>query len=255
MIVMMLGLQGSGKTACCVREICTDASGRTYFSNIMTKGIRNNILIKPDMIVEKHPIIDAKTGNVLIKKGVPQYNMTVNKDFWKSAEIKYKGLNIIIDEAHSILNSRRSMSKSVQVILDWISLLRRVLGSTESGYGRLYLVTQIERRLDIVPKEMTTQVRFHLCHYRKTCLRCGYYWHENNEYPEPLYECPSCMSTSIKKHSHIVEIWNFTDYQSFVYWKYLGRRHTYYKHYYVTDIESYFNRYDHLQWDNLINEI
>lgn len=246
MIVMILGLQGSAKTSSMVYEMMHDNSNKTYFSNIITKNIPNNIQIKPEMIIKKEISYTPK-GKEIVK-------LKVNREFWEKAANKYHGLNIVIDEAHSILNSRRAMNASTKVILDWIAMLRRVVGSTSSGYGRLYLVTQIERRLDIAAKEQATQARYYLCHYTKTCEICGYNINENNEVPEPIEICPICNNEMIKHH-HFVEVWHFQDYAAFIGWKYLGKGRTYYKHYYIMDIESVFKNYNTLQWDNLITEI
>lgn len=247
MITLMLGLQGSGKTACCVREIMKDISGKTFFSNIITFKIKNNVVIKPEMIYKKEIIKVKKSGEVT-------YKYSVNKEFWQNAVRKHKSLNVIIDEAHSILNARRAMSKHVQPILDWISLLRRVLGSTESGHGELYLVSQIERRIDVVAKEQSTQIRYHVCHYKKTCKKCLFTVNENNEIPEQMFVCPVCKSILIK-HSHIIEVWHFVNYDNFIRWKYYRLKKSYYKHYYVTDIEEVFPFYNTMQWDNLISQI
>jgi hypothetical protein len=254
MICLILGLVGSGKSAVCVREMLTDKTNRTYFSNIIThKSIKNNIIIKPEMIMKKTMIMKPD-GKPAMKNGVPVYQYSVNKEFWQDAAKKYHGLNIIIDEAHSVLNSRNSASKTTRVVLDWISLLRRVLGSTESGYGKLYLVTQIERRLDVVAKEQTTEVRFHMCHYKKICRKCGYSIDENNEVPDPVYVCPYCSKELTKCH-HIIEVWHFKSYIDFIGWKYLGKGKLYYKHYLITDIELVFPFYNTMQWDNLLVEM
>ena len=246
MIVMILGAVGSSKTCSMVREMMTDNSGKIFFSNIVTKDIKNNILITPDMIFKKE-IIKVK------KDGTEIYKYHVNREFWQEAVKKYGSLNVIIDEAHSVLNSRRSMSKTSIAVVDWLALLRRVLGSSASGYGRLFLVTQIERRLDIIAKEQATEARYHLCHYLKTCNKCGYTVGENNEVSDPIFMCPRC-NIEMHKHSHTAEIWCFKDYNSFVQWKYLGKGKTFYKHYFITNLERIFPMYNTLQWDNLLVE-
>jgi len=249
LIVMELGNMGSGKSASMVREILSHP-GRTYFSNIIThRSVKNNHLIKPEMIFNKEPIIKAD-GSPVISKGEPQYKLSVNKEFWQEAVKRYGEINVIIDEAHIILNARRSMSKKTQVVLDWMALLRRVLGASDS---RLILVTQIERRLDIVAKEQATDMHFNIMHYRKSCPACGKTWRETNEDPEPVRECPKC-GKKIVKHSFIVEKWHFKNYNDFIMWKYMGQRKTYYKHYLINDIEKVFPYYDTLQWENLLVE-
>jgi hypothetical protein len=237
-------IHNSSKTCSMVREIVNDTSSKVYFSNIVTKNVPNNILIKPEMIFKKEEISKKRDGT-------PVYKYHVNKEFWQEAVKKYGSINVVIDEAHSVLNSRRSMSKTTQAVVDWMALLRRVLGSSSSGYGRLFLITQIERRLDIIAKEQATEARFHLCHYQKTCNQCGWTISENNEVSEPVFMCPYC-NIELIKHSHIAEIWCFKDYNSFIQWKYLGKGKTYYKHYYVRNLEKVFPLYNTLQWDNLL---
>ena len=45
MIRIILGQIGSGKTARIVKEIVTNNTNRMYFSNIKTKGTKNNTVI------------------------------------------------------------------------------------------------------------------------------------------------------------------------------------------------------------------
>ena len=247
-------VHNSGKTASCVREMMKDRTNRMYFSNIITKKLKNNILLKPEMIINKIPVLN-NNGQPCIRAGKEVNKYTVNKDFWQSAVKKYGSLNIIIDEAHSILNARRSMASHVQPILDWMSLLRRVIGSTDSGYGRLFLISQIERRLDIVAKEQSTQVRYHICHYKKRCPSCGIRINENNEVPNPLEMCPRC-DVMMKKEDHQIEIFYFQDYDAFLMWKYVRKgTKTFYQHELITDIEQVFPFYDTLQWDNLLVDV
>jgi rubrerythrin len=251
MITMILGLQGSAKTASCVREMMNNPN-MIYYSNIITKGLKNNIVIKPEMISKKEVVQVKKSGEKI-------YKYSVNKEFWEAAAKKHRCLNIIIDEAHVILNARQGMTKAVQPILNWISLLRRVLGSTEAGYGKLYLVTQIERRLDVVAKEQATKAAFFLCHYDKICRKCGFMIKENNEVPDPVIQCPICAEHGkqqfMDKQNFIVEAWEFQDYASFISWKYLGKGKTFYRHYYMTDIEKVFAHYNTLQWENLLYDV
>lgn len=249
MIKIFLGNVGSGKTACYVRELILNPANRVTFSNIRTKGIPNNFLISKDMIVKKD-IVDYKTK----KDGtsVPVEKESLNVDFWKDAVVKHKNLNVCIDEAHTVLNARRSMSSSSIILTDFLALLRRVLGSAESGYGELTLITQLERRLDVIAKEMATNVRFHRCHYIKSCKGCGYSWQETNDNPEPRWICPLCNSPYVKKHSHRIEVFHFQNIDSYNMWKSF-RMSTYHRHYFVNDIEKYFNKYDTLQWDNLLS--
>ena len=168
MIRISIGNVGSGKTASEVREMALNKARRTYYSNINTKTIKNNVLIDPSMIVDKELVGEKK--NKITNVVEPVYKFKVNLEFWKGIK---EPINVIIDEAHSILNSRRSMSKINILITDWLALIRRVLGQTESGEGELVFITQLPRRIDSLARDMATQIRYHLCHYVKTCKKCG----------------------------------------------------------------------------------
>ena len=166
-IRISLGNVGSGKTVCEVREFLLNKGNRLTYSNIKTKKLTNVKLINPDMIIKKE-IIDYKTK----KDGSsePVYKKTLNKDFWTKIKVP---INVVIDEAHSIVNARRSMSKTNEIITMWLALIRRVLGTTDSGEGELVFITQLPNRLDIIAREMATQVRYHVCHFMKGCKDCG----------------------------------------------------------------------------------
>jgi len=135
---------------------------------------------------------------------------------------------------------------------DFMALLRRILGDSGEGYGELILITQLGRRIDINARELCTSVHYHVCHYKKTCSMCGYSWDENNEKSEPAWRCKKCNDYRIKKHSHVIEVWHFNNMRSYEYWAFRGVE-SYYRHYYVTDIEKYFPYYNTLQWDNLLS--
>jgi len=236
----------SGKTASTVREMYQNQDRSIVYSNIKTKGIKNNFLINKSMIV-KEEIIDYK------KNGQPIIKQRLNKEFWQDVVRKHKGISIIIDEAHTLINARRSTSKLNVIMGDFLSLIRKILGSSPYGNQELVLITQLERRIDCIAKEQATNIRYHVCWYIKTCRKCGCSFTENNEVPEPQFSCPSCGKYALKKHGHYVEVWHFQNNECFQAWKYEGFN-TYHKHYIINDIEEYFNNYDTMQWDNLISD-
>ena len=244
MIRIFLGNIGSGKTAACVRELMINPTQRYTVSNIITKGIKNNIVIKPEWIVKKDVIGHKKNGEEI-------YKLKVNREFWEKLSKKHNTLNVVIDEAHTILDSRRSMSTVSKCMNDWLSLLRRVLGKSPAGYGTLTLISQIDRRIDVNARELSTEIRYHMCHYSKRCKKCGLYWGENNETPDPLYTCPQCNSSRVEQFNFIIEVWHFTSMENYQAWKDFKAK-TYYKHYNIMDIEKYFKHYNTLQWENLI---
>lgn len=247
MIRIFLGNIGSGKTSSCVREMFLNPSDKTTYSNIKTDMIKNNILISHDMIIKKEILSTKKNGEEVSK-------LTLNKEFWQKVIEKEGSINVVLDEAHSIIDSRKSMSKVNAVMADFMALLRRILGSNDAGYGTLTLISQIPRRLDVVAREMAVNIRYHICHYKKLCKRCGLSWRETNEVPEPRFRCPRCKTSSIKKMKHYIEVFHFANMDYFEQWFYL-HKHTYHKRYLIPDIERYFKFYDTLQWDNLICEV
>jgi hypothetical protein len=234
MIRISLGNVGSGKTANEVREMYLNPAKIKTYTNIKTK-LNHQIDISPDMV--------ATLGE--------DGKLRVNMDFWMEIQ---EPINIVIDEAHSIINSRRAMSKVNVVVTDWLSLVRRFLGEDSRGAGELVFITQLPNRIDNIAREMATQVRYHVCHYWKTCLNCGYSWYENSDMPEKMGYCENCLSTNIRKHHHQIEIKHYPNMESYNFMKVWGKE-THYRHYFVRDIEKYFPLYDTLQWDNMLSEL
>ena len=241
MIKLFLGNIGSGKTLSAVIEITK--SNKTTYSNIITKSVKNNVVISPDMIYNKEIIGKKKTGEII-------YNLSLNEDFWR----KKGNINVVLDEAHSLLNARNSNSKPTRIMLEFLALLRRILGSNSDEYGTLILITQLDRRLDVVARDLATQVRYHICHYRKVCKKCGFYMDENNEMPELIIECPVCNNKFLKKENFKIEIYLFNNIENYQAWKYFGKE-TFYRNYYLTNVEKFFDKYDTFQWDNLMLKI
>ncbi|MDX1373497.1 MAG: zonular occludens toxin domain-containing protein, partial [Nitrososphaeraceae archaeon] len=143
MIRISLGNPGSGKTACEVREMILNRSKRHVYTNINIKKKRTHPhikLLKPEYIIQKEIKKIISSGK---NKGTSIYDYTLNTDFWKSIT---DPINVVLDEAHTIVNARRSMSKINILVTDWLALIRRVLGQSASGYGELVLITQLPNR-------------------------------------------------------------------------------------------------------------
>ena len=191
MIRISAGNLGSGKTANEVREMYLNSQHIQYVSNINTsmqhqQNINSKMILKQELVktIKKR---DGSSENI--------YQNTLNADYWKKlSKSTNKPLSVVLDEAHSIINSRKSMSKVNIVINDWLALLRRVLGADSSGRGELVLITQLPNRIDIIARDMANQIRYHVCHYIKSCGKCLTYWAENSESPEPVRICPQCGS-------------------------------------------------------------
>ena len=247
MIRIDVGNIGSGKTASAVRDLLHNRTGRLVYSNIVTKSLPNNKVIKPSMIYEKVLVKEVKKRDGTFE---PVYDYKLNDGYWRSIK---EPISVVIDEAHQIMNSRRSMTKKNIIITDWIALLRRVLGGADKGYGELVLITQLPRRLDTIARDMASQVRYHRCHYQKSCKNCGMTWAEQNDNPEPQWQCMRCGGYEIIKHNHVIEVWHFANMQSYEAWQFWGME-SFHRHYYVHDIEKVFPLYDTLQWDNMFTE-
>jgi len=249
MIRIMLGKMGSGKTACMVREIILNDDEKTTFSNIILKGVKkkNVIQINRNMIFAKQVMKTKASGEEVTK-------LVLNADYWKTTREKFPfGINVILDEAHTLMDSRRSMSTPNVIMNDFMSLLRRILGDSGEGYGELVLISQLGRRLDVNARELATSIHYHLCHYKRTCAKCNYnFWETNEIYQKPKV-CPRCQNRRMTKSDFVIEKWEFDSMDNLDLWIDHNVK-TYQKHYYVTDIEKYFKHYDTFQWENLISE-
>jgi hypothetical protein len=234
----------SGKTASMVRFIALNQQDvMTYTNIIIKKSIKNVVQINKDMIIKKEI---ARVD----KNGKKYYNLSLNADFWKE-QSKGKGVNLVLDEAHTILDSRRSMSKVNKIMNDFMALLRRILGG--DGSNSLTLISQLGRKLDVNARELATSVHWHKCHYLKTCQKCKTSIKEDNEREPKIRNCPKCNGFNFKKHNVYIEKWEFRNMEDLDAWRDLGM-HTYYRHYFITDIEKYFPLYNTLQWENLISD-
>lgn len=244
MIRIVLGNVGSGKTAMIVREMLLNKEMK-YYSNIITRKIKNNIPFNNEMLIQKD-LVKTK------KDGTPVYDKKLNVGYWKSEQENNDNMNVIIDEAHTVMNSRNAMTKTNKIMGDFLALLRRVLGSSDDNAGELILISQLERRLDVIAKEMATKVQFCICHYLKECKKCGIGFPETNETPDKIKRCPNCNS-KLKRKNFIIEVLNFINMDAYQMYHLYGMK-SYYDRFFITDIEDIFPLYDTLQWDNLITE-
>ena len=182
MIEIVVGNVGSGKTANSVKELAKNQDDRITFSNITTKKIKNNIPIKIEMIIKKIPKLNAKgeeTGS---------FTDELNIEFWEKMRKKYpQGINFIFDEAHTLFNARRSMSKQNVIMTDFLALIRKIVTSS-TGKGKLVFISQLPRRIDSIAREMCTLVKFYRCHYYKVCADCGAKHYETNDTVETFFK-------------------------------------------------------------------
>jgi len=247
MIRLMIGLMGSGKSASMVREMILNDDGKTTFSNIVMKTKNKKFVqISRDMIFIKKEVENSR--------GKKEIKTFLNVEFWKTIHDKYPdGINVVIDEAHTLMNSRRAMSGDNVIMNDFMALLRRILGDSGDGYGELILITQLGRKLDVNARELSTSIHYHRCHYKRVCNKCNFsFWETNEIYDKPKH-CPACGNRHMHKESFVIEKWEFANMDECD--MFLDNNiKCYKKHYWITDIEKYFKYYDTYQWDNLISE-
>jgi len=246
MIKIYLGNPGSGKTLSAVRDMVLKQNyGTLNYTNIIPKRKVNNLVTINSKMIFNKAIVGVK------KDGTPIENLEMNTEYWKNID---KRINVILDEAHTIMNPRRSMSKVNIIMTDWLALIRRVLGNRAEGSGDLILITQLWKRLDVIARDMCTHVRYHCMHYTKQCNKCGMMWRENSRMPERLEVCPRCNHYGMKKGGHVIEVWKFATMDDFIAWNDFNSK-TYYSHSYIPDVNIYFRYYDTLSWDNLVSEM
>ncbi len=236
MIRVYLGNTGSGKTACAVYDMIEESHNH-FFSNIRTE-LSHVTPITRDMII---------TEQTINKKN----EKSLNRDYWEAQNNKYGKLSVTLDEAHTLINSRKAMSKDNIIMNDFLAMLRRVLGGANSSEGMLTIISQLYRKIDVVGREMAHQVRYHVMHYMKTCKNCTFTWEEISEAPEQLERCPRCNSPELTKYNHVCEVWRFQGMNNFIQFKELNLR-TYYMHYYISDIEKVFGLYNTKQWESML---
>jgi DNA-directed RNA polymerase subunit RPC12/RpoP len=196
-------------------------------------------------------MIVRKTLDHVTKDGREIFKYSFNDTFWR--DNSSKGISVVLDEAHTLVDSRRAMSKINGIMNDFIALLRRILGDSGDGYGELILITQLGRRLDVNARELATSVHYHISHYVKTCMKCNFKFKESNEQNNKPTNCPKCNGFRFKKSNFVIEKFEFPSMEHCDAWI-ETRRKTYCKHYYITDIEKYFSYYDTFQWENLITD-
>ncbi len=245
MITICVGNPGSGKTVSAVRDMML--SQRPTYSNIKTMSVPNNHMINHEMIIKKDLIktIKKKDGSL-----EPQYKLSLNVEYWQGLE---KPIDIVLDEAHTIMNPRRSMSKINIIITDWLALIRRAVGSQGSNQGHLYLITQLPGRIDVIARDMATQIRHHTCYYVKSCEKCNVSWREHTDIPEPQITCPKCYEPDLTISDHSILIHYFSSMNNYYYWVDAGQK-TYYRKSIIRNVQDYFPLYDTLSWENLMSE-
>ena len=190
------------------------------------------------MILRKEQVGQKKTGE-------PIYEYKLNMDFWEKLP---KPINIYLDEVENFYRNRDFASTKNKLISKWVSMLRRVLGSNDAGYGQMVSISQ-RPNIDIDLRELATSVYYHIAHYTKICKHCGWSWHESSDEPEMQMICPRCHDYRIYKNpkSMYILVYKFTDVPSFEMWKSMGMK-TYYRCQKINDVWMYMDLYNTESW-------
>lgn len=140
-IIIIAGGIGSGKSLTAVKEIVTRDT--ISYSNFGLYGV------DVKRLKYSHLFRDVKVdiGNMKFK-----IKRIINYDYWNGVIKEYKGFDIVLDEFHNLMSSRRAMSKRNVLLSDWLSQIRKILGASEQN--NLYLVTQKIRRIDINSRDL-----------------------------------------------------------------------------------------------------
>ena len=228
---------------------------RTFYTDItpmkprLTPWIKQ---LKPEMMVEKELIQVVKHRD---GKEEPKYKYKLNEQFWIDKRDERK--SIIIDEAHKYLDSRKSFSGVNKLFCDFLALGRRIVEDSNTS-GDLIFITQLGRAADVRLRELAHEVKYHKCHYVKSCSKCGISWQENSEMPEGarMKVCPCCGSWQLKRNGHVIEVFCFANIKDYEAWEMFGKTtKMFYKHYIIQDIGQYFKYYDTFQWGNMFGTL
>lgn len=146
MIKLVIGGIGSGKTISVVKEVID--RDKVCFTNFAVDS-PNVIRLQEDHII-KRTIIKEK------KDGTPVYKYEVNWDFWNDFIKENNSFDIYIDEAHSVANARRSISKWNIFFNYWISQIRKILSGNDRNH--LYMISQRITGIDSVARELAGEI-------------------------------------------------------------------------------------------------
>ena len=243
MIILYIGNVGAGKTLQAVRQMAL-TPWITYYSNIHTFGLPNVHTLKYDMIISK---VDTGTAS----KGKPVYEYRLNVDFWMNVK---KPVSVVLDEVHNILSSRMSMSKTSRIAAKWLSLLRKIVGQGDAGYGNLICLTQLSGAADTILRQMAHRVVYFRNEYTKECRQCGWKRRENTDSPRQKDICMRCKGHELFKKDYVIHRFSFASVPLFDLWKATGESSAYFEYKKIKGSEKFFKNYDTLQMDDLFSD-
>jgi len=159
MIKLIIGGIGSGKSISVIKEISDNPDSLFYIN--FNCNLKNTIRLKIEHII-------TEEINAYKKDGSPIFKKVVNWTYWN--KIKHTEFNIIIDEVHNILHSRRSMSTNNTLISMWLSQIRKILG--DKKHLHLYLISQAINRIDVAARDLAGEVVYVESKFIKRKIKC-----------------------------------------------------------------------------------
>lgn len=227
-----------------VRDILS--TQRPVYTNIILKGRHKHVHTIHNSDVVNEVIISYK------KDGTPVTRKELNVAFWESVD---KPCDIVYDEAHSIINSRNTMSRQNQVWMQWVKLIRKMIGGSAGHYGEFIWIAQLPRNIDIDVREMTPMYCYHVMWSTMVCRKCGYRLRRNSEMTSRQYKsCLKCGHYLFDETDHVVRQWEIRGYDNAVTFQEMSMKMKLrYPHRCVKDIAEYFGCYDTMQYEDLHN--
>lgn len=243
MIRISTGRIGSGKTLVEVKRILEHPDqALLHYTNIEVDA-PNTVTLRPENFV-----IATQIG--MTREGEPKYSYRANVDFWKDLP---KPLNVTLDEAHSIVNSRKSMSSINIAITNILALIRKLI-SSEFGAGEITFITQLPYRLDRIIRDMADEVIYNICVWRVTCRACNLRWYESSESWKHTSYCPKCSKPVIRDR-HVIHSLHFKGIDDFIDWIDAGMDGRVGMETVLHNAKRYFGKYKTHQIDNMIVDL
>ena len=238
---------GSGKTANCVRDMVMNQTKTSYYTNIIPKRPKQTPWIHT---INSSMIFKKTTEENPSGRGKPKTKIEFNKEYWDKIP---RPISFVYDEAHEIFSARNSMSVINRVMANMTAMARRICGEGRNDSDLVY-VTQLDRRIDVIAREMATLIKYHVMHYFVTCKKCGLSWAETSEMPEKAKVCCRCGHYLLSRSNFVIEVTHYANIKAYDAWRDFGIP-THHMKYYITDIEKYFPFYSTMQWEGLFDDV
>ena len=145
------------------------------------------------------------------------------------------------------------MSKQNRVWMQWVKLIRKMIGGSAGQYGEFLWIAQLPRNIDIDVREMTHLYCYHVMWSTLTCKRCGYKLRKNSEQTSRIYKhCRKCHHHQFDETNHVIRQWEIKGYPQAVWFQELPMyQKLKLKHKCIKNIYKYFGEYDTLQYEDL----